>query len=210
MTTDHNALGQVRTFVWAGVADWRAETATVRLTSSGLTARGTQLGATPFPYRMEYELDARHNWVTEQLSVTIETPSSRRSIQLTHDGRGTWKCEATMDGHAGLPPPGGRASDVDGAIDCDLGFSPLTNLMPIRRHSLNTHAGGHDFVMAWVSVPDLRLIRAEQRYEHVTSDGKQSVVRYVGKHRGFTGQLTLDADGFVVAYPEMARLVAST
>lgn len=210
MTTDSAVAGSVRMFAWEGVADWRAEVATVRLTPSGLIAQGVQLGASPFPYRMEYEVHAPHNWVTERLSVTIESPSSRRSIELTHDGRGTWVCEATMAGHDQLAPPGGPASDVAGAFDCDLGFSPLTNAMPIRRLNLNTHAGGEDFVMAWVSVPDLRLIRSEQRYEHVSCDPERSIVRYVGRHRGFAGELTLDPDGFVVTYPGMARLVAST
>ncbi len=210
MTKDPDAGGRVRTFAWAGVADWRAETAEVRLTSSGLTAHGTQLGATPWPYRMEYELHAPHDWVTERLSATVETPSSRRSIELSHDGNGSWTCAATVEGQDDLPPPGGPTSEVAGAVDCDLGFSPLTNVMPIKRLGLDAHGGGKDFVMAWVSVPDLRLIRSEQHYEHVTAEPGRSIVRYVGRHRGFVGELILDRDGFVVSYPEMARLVAST
>lgn len=194
---------------WAGVQDWRAEVASVRLTGSGLSARGTQLGSSPFPYRLEYELEALNDWMTDRLSVTVETPTSRRSVDLTHDGAGTWHCTAHLDGVDDLPPPGGAPESVQGALDCDLGFSPLTNLMPVRRARVHTSPGGSDFVMAWISVPDLRLVRSEQRYEHVSSGPTQAVVRYVGRHRGFTGELTLDSDGFVVSYPGMARRVAN-
>lgn len=48
---------------------------------------------------------------------------------------------------------------VRGALDCDLGRSPLTNLMPARRHHLHEHPGAAQFLMAWVSVPDLGCIR---------------------------------------------------
>jgi hypothetical protein len=208
MTRD-DATDRSRMFAWEGVGAWRAEVATVHPTGSGLNAYGTQLGASPFPYRLHYELEALRDWVTDRLWVRVETPTSRRSVELTHDGSGSWRCEAELQGDDELPPPGGDTTTVDGAMDCDLGFSPLTNVMPIRRNRLHTDAGGGDFVMAWISVPDLRLVRSEQRYDHVRADGTQAVVHYVGRHRGFTGELVLDAEGFVMSYPEMARLVSS-
>jgi hypothetical protein len=62
-----------------------------------------------------------------------------------------------------------------------------------------------DFLMAWVSVPDLGLHPSRQRYEHVGRRGDRFVVRYVGEHRSFVRELELDEDGFVVLYPELAR-----
>lgn len=63
------------------------------------------------------------------------------------------------------------------------------------------------FLMAWVSVPDLRVVPSRQRYEHVGERDGRLVVRYVGEHRDFVGELELDDDGFVLLYPELAERV---
>lgn len=80
--------------------------------------------------------------------------------------------------------------------------------MPILRHGLDAGPGAVDFLMAWVSVPDLGLHPSRQRYEHVRTGSGEAVVRYVGAHRDFVGELRLDGDGLVLDYPELARRVA--
>jgi Uncharacterized protein conserved in bacteria len=97
-----------------------------------------------------------------------------------------------------------RAPELDGALDCDLAFSPLTNLMPVRRSALHVEQGAHDFAMAWVSVPDLAVHRSPQRYEHV----RPGVVRFVSLDSDFTAELELDSDGLVVRYPRLSERVA--
>ena len=52
-----------------------------------------------------------------------------RGLLLEHDARGGWRRD------------GAAAPELDGALDCDLGLSPLTNLMPVRRHALHEGAG---------------------------------------------------------------------
>jgi hypothetical protein len=106
-----------------------------------------------------------------------------------------------------LPDPGGDMGPLKGALDCDLGLSPLTNLMPIRRSGLNRHPGAENFLMAWISVPDLQVFASAQRYEHVRTDKEGSVVRYVdcGLFPGFKANLRLDRSGVVVHYPELAK-----
>ena len=138
-----------------------------------------QLGVEPEPYRLDYLLDVPDGWITRRLEVEASGAGWRRSLTLEHDGAGRW----TADGE--------RLADVDGALDCDLAFSPLTNLMPVRRSGLHERAGSEDFVMAWVSVPDLRVHASPQRYEHV----RPGVVRYVSLDGDFTAELELDDDG---------------
>src|SRR4029450_386870 len=94
---------------------------------------------------------------------------------------------------------GERRPDLDGALDCDLAFSLLTNLMPIRRSELHRRAGSEDFVMAWVSVPDLKLHASPQRYEHVCP----GVVRFVSLDGDFTAELEVDDDRLVARYPRV-------
>ena len=198
-----------RLVVWSGLDAWGAEVVSLDLTSGGIRASGLQVGVDPLPYRLDYRLDAGENFVTRSLDVAVEGEGWARRISLSHDGSGTWRCESGGAGRDDLPPVGGDASAVAGAMDCDLGLSPLTNLMPVRRHRLHERPGESDFLMAWVSVPDLGLHASAQRYEHVRRRADRSVVRFhdVGLHPGFVADLELDADGLVLVYPELARRV---
>jgi uncharacterized protein len=183
---------KARTLAWKGVEEWLAEIADVRLFANGLTAAGTQLGAEPLPYRAHYTLDAGDGWITRRLELAVHAADVTRELALEHDGRGAW----TIDG---APAP-----ELDGALDCDLAFSPLTNFMPIRRHGLRDGGEPRDFAMAWVSLPDLRVHRSPQRYEPV----RPSVVRFLELDGDFTAELELDDDGLVAFYPRLARRVA--
>ncbi len=168
--------------IWNGSDEWRQELCEVVLSDDGLAATGAQLGATPKPYRAAYELEVRGNWVTRRLRVEV---AGIGTLELRHDGKGRW---------AGVP----NAAELEGVLDCDLAFSPLTNVMPIRRHRLHEQPGAVDFEMAWVSLPDLAVHRDRQRYEHL-APGR---VRF--SSGDFTADLELDADGLVVTYPGLA------
>jgi uncharacterized protein len=198
--------------IWRGLDALQVEAASVDLADDGMTAAGTQIGSDPVAYRLDYRLDARSGFVTRSLEISALGRGWRRELQLRHDGNGSWTCRASADGELALPAPGCDASVLAGALDCDLARSPLTNLMPIRRSGLNQRPGSEDFVMAWVSVPDLTVVTSAQRYEHVKSceDGS-SVVRYVDRDLfdGFTADLELDVNGLVVRYPGLAERVGA-
>jgi len=194
--------------MWSGIDAWRAEVATIDLGLDGLTATGTQLGAEPLPYRLDYQLEVDKDWITRQVRLAVRGDGWSRRLELRHDGAGSWSAEADHDGEVPLPGPGGDLDAVAGALDCDLGLCPLTNVMPVRRHELHQRPGERDFLMAWISVPDLGVHPSRQRYEHVGRREDRLVVRYVGEHRGYVVELELDEDGFVLLYPQLARRVA--
>jgi uncharacterized protein len=81
----------------------------------------------------------------------------------------------------------------------DLGFSPLTNTLPILRDGLHRGGAPRDYVMALVDVPSLEVSRSEQRYEPIGA----SAVRF--RSGDFEAVLELDEDGFVVRYPGLAE-----
>ena len=93
------------------------------------------------------------------------------------------------------------------ALDCDLAWSPLTNSMPVLRHALLEGGGPVEFLMAWVSVPDLRVIPSIQRYQFMRRSGSQSIIRYESSSRDFVADLTFDEDGICVSYPGIGHAV---
>ena len=196
-----------RFVAWRGLDELRLEAARVELSRDRLRASGTQIGSDPLPYRLDYELHTEPGWVTSRLTVGAEGDDWARSLVLERSSDGRWSCTAESSGSAALGPPGGGLEGLDEAVDRDLGRCPLTNTMPVRRHGL-LEGGAVDFVMAWISVPDLGVHRSEQRYEHVGSSPAGAVVRYVGRHRDFVGELELDSDGLVVLYPQLAERLA--
>jgi hypothetical protein len=185
-----------RLLVWRGLDEWRAECASAVLHDDRLEARGVQLGSEPIPYRLDYDLETGAGFVTVRLALTATGDGWSRSLDLRRNGHGAWELPGTGAGAEELGGPGGDPAELDGALDCDLAFSPLTNFMPIRRDA----GGPADYLMAWVSVPDLRVHRSAQRYEPL---GERRV-RF-SDETGFTADLELDEDGFIERYPGLAE-----
>ncbi|MDQ3865611.1 MAG: putative glycolipid-binding domain-containing protein [Actinomycetota bacterium] len=80
----------------------------------------------------------------------------------------------------------------------DLGFSPLTNTLPILADALHQGGEPRDYAMVLVDVPSLEVVRSKQRYEPVAP----GLVRF--RSGDFEAMLELDADGFVTRYPGLA------
>jgi hypothetical protein len=180
-----------RLAIWRGVEEWRAEAARIDLDADRVAATGTQIGDDPKPYRLDYELETGKGYVTRSLRIEARGTDWGGSLDLRRDDGGRWSVD-----------PEGLAD----ALDCDLGFSPLTNLMPILRHGLHREAGSEEFTMAWVSVPELTIHVARQRYTHL----RPGLVRFEsldGQFAGFTADLELDDDGLILRYPELAERV---
>jgi hypothetical protein len=204
-----------RLLIWAGeegwAGGWRAETARVELGDGVLRATGTQLATEPLSYRLDYRLDASgEGHVTRSLCVEAVGEGWQRRLRLARDPGGEWSAEVGGEGEAHLPAPGGDTSGLGEALDCDLGFSPLTNSMPILRHGLHRRQGQVDFVMAWVSVPDLGVHVSPQRYRHLNGSADGAIVKYASLEDGkesFTADLDLDPIALVRHYPGLARRV---
>jgi hypothetical protein len=112
----------------------------------------------------------------------------RRSLELRRSPAGRWSAGAELP-------------DLTGALDCDLGLSPVTNTMPVLRHGLLASGNPVDLVMAWVSVPDLEVRTSPQRYVPLG----EGVVRFESLDDDFSAEITFDAEGLVVDYPGIAR-----
>lgn len=157
------------------------------------------------PYRLSYELATASGFATQELVAISEGAGWRRRLELRRDADSAWSSAVASDGHADLPEMQ-VLPELSDAVDCDVGRSPLTNSLPVLRLGL-LGGGEAELAMAWVSVPDLRVLRSEQRYQFVSADGDEVIIRYLGRHRSYVGELTFDQDGVVLEYPGLARRV---
>jgi hypothetical protein len=135
------------------------------------------------PLRVVYDVACNSDWQTQHVELTLVTAAGERRRRLDAPGDGRWLL-------AGEPLDG-----VDGCVDIDLGITPATNTLPIRR--LNLAVGESAAVVAtWVRFPSLAIQPLSQRYTRLTENS----YRYESG-TGFSADLTVDADGIVTAYP---------
>lgn len=185
----------------------RLEQAQVRGGPAGLQARGTilvgsgELTDADGPFRVDYELDTVADWAAHRLVVRAEGAGWRRELWLRRTDTGTWSCRRVSepDDHQ---PGIAEVAALAGALDCDLVSSALFNMMPVARSGLHREPGRRDFLMAWVSIPDLRVTASKQTYGHV----RPGVVSFASEG-GFTAEIDMDDEGYAVRYPLVALRV---
>lgn len=195
-----------RLLAWAGDDPERLETASLRLGSDGMHAIG---GARAARYVTQFELEVGDGWRTRALRVTARGFGWWRTLDLERSPQGGgWRSEARQSGEVGLPAAGlADPSSVAGALDCDLGLCPLTNTMPILRlRLLDADVPETPLVMAWVEVPSLRVVRSDQAYASSSCGGRRRV-RFRSLDGDFAADLEVDAEGVVVDYPGIGRLL---
>jgi len=181
-----------RMFVWSIDETAGFDTAWATIKGARLEAEGRAAGLLPQPYWIEYRLETDDAFATRSLEVTARWSDGSAQLDLRRSA-GQW----TMSGE---PRP-----DLVAALDTDLAACPLTNTMPILRHGLHAGPGDHSFVMAFVEVPSLNVVVSLQRYTHLRTTADGAVVRY--RSGSFQSDLEIDADGFVIAYPQLGRRV---
>ncbi|NUT31558.1 MAG: hypothetical protein HOV79_00645 [Hamadaea sp.] len=173
---------------------------------TGLVARGVAFAAAPVAYACQYALTADGAWASTRLEVSAEGAGWQRTLRMER-ASGRWRITSSEKGNLNAvaptaPLPGTEDPDrLRDALDVDLYASPLTNTLPIRRLGLLGQPVGttRTITAAWVLLPSLAVVPSEQTYT-VLGDGK---IQYASGN--FTAELTVDADGFVVDYPALAR-----
>ncbi|HEY8946142.1 MAG TPA: putative glycolipid-binding domain-containing protein [Polyangiaceae bacterium] len=201
--------------IWSKEEPFGTELAEVEFREGALSANGIAVGTfaqsggdVPLAYRLDYRLSTVERFVTARLVVQVRGNGWNRALDLRRLASGKWKCTTVAEGNVDLPPPGGDLSIVDGALDCDLALSPLTNTMPVLRHRSQESREPFEFVMALVSVPDLAVKRSVQRYAFTESTDDVLAVRFEEVDSAFVADLKFDSSGLVLEYPGLARRIA--
>jgi hypothetical protein len=88
----------------------------------------------------------------------------------------------------------GKKLELGYADFFDVFASPFFNSLPVVRDGLLDVGPPRDYVMRFVTVPALEVVRSEQRYE----PRGNRVVRYVSG--SFSADIEFDEEGFVTRY----------
>jgi hypothetical protein len=140
------------------------------------------------PCRLDYRVLCDAAFHTE--SATVEGWAGREPVRhhLAADTHRRWRLD-------GVEQP-----QVEGCIDVDLGFTPATNLLALRRLALPV--GEQAAVRsAWLDFPGFATRPLPQTY-HRTSD---TTYAYVSEGGAFTAELRTNPTGFIVDYPGLWR-----
>jgi uncharacterized protein len=206
--------GRVRRYVWMKDDPMGMEQAELSIGCGGLVARSVALGSAPVPYRLDLDLSTRADWVTRRLALTSSGDGWTRSLMLERDMAGKWTGSRTGDGmvpsvvEASVPSGTLEAAAIPAdVLDIDAQWSPVTNLMPVRRLGLDRTGSTGTFTMAWVSVPSLAVTLDEQRYTLLGVENGDVCVRFESADGSFTAVIRCDADGVALDYPGIARRI---
>jgi hypothetical protein len=163
------------------------EHCTLTQRDTGLSLVGTVLGSEAgAPVRIEYRVLTDGDGLTTAAHVRDLRGFEQRTLTLERDAKGNW----TVDG--------AKVRTLKGATDVDLGCSPSTNTLPIRRLRIGVGAS-KTIKAAWVRFPELTVVKADQTYTRVD----EFTYRYASGD--FEAELTVDDEDLVAAYADWAR-----
>ena len=149
----------------------------------GYDLKGTVLTVSKaLPYLIHYEVRCDKANRTKEVSVRLQSGETQVQLHLgICDGR-WWR-------------NGREVSALRGCADVDLGVTPATNTLPIRR--LNLGVGeSREVQAAWVKFPSLETEPLAQRYTRLSEH------RYRYESERVEVDLEVDSAGFVTHYPD--------
>jgi hypothetical protein len=144
------------------------------------------------PCHLEYRIECDPSWLTRTAKIRGHLGGVPATVELSCSPDRSWRLNGVV------------VPELQGCIDVDLGFSPSTNLLPIRRLGLAIGARA-SVRAAWVRFPELRLEVLEQSYTRVDAE----TYLYESAGGSFRRELLVNAEGFVLEYPDFWKAEAA-
>jgi hypothetical protein len=126
------------------------------------------------PCALRYRIECDDSWRTRSARIEGFANGQNVEIALAPDGR--W---------------------IDDCVDVDLGLTPSTNTLPIRRLGLQVGESA-SVSAAWLRFPELTLERLDQTYTRLA----ESLYRFETR-TGFSADLEVDEEGLVTRYGDL-------
>jgi len=138
------------------------------------------------PCCLTYEVRVNTSWQTYAAKVSGYVGKSAVVLAIALTPAKLWSLN------------GIETEEVTGCIDLDLGFTPATNLIAIRRLALNVGEQA-SAPAAWLDFPDCKLKQLEQHYHRISN----YEYAYTAPDVGYAATLEVNHYGAIVRYPDL-------
>jgi len=187
-----DATTTIRSVIWRRILDDRSfeeGVVTARADSFGIAGHviAAQDGV---PLNVRYEIACNANWSAHSVTIEQRLGDVTRQLKLERAGDG-WLVDGMHDAR------------LDGCAEPDLGLTPSTNALAIRRLDLAIGQAA-EIRCAWVKFPALSVEPSLQRYERL---GERDY-RYTNVASGFTALVAVDALALPVSYESIWTRIA--
>jgi uncharacterized protein len=143
------------------------------------------------PLIVRYDIDCGDDWSARSVTIEQRLNDAQRRLRLERAGDG-WLVDGVRD------------VQLDGCAEPDLGLTPSTNALAVRRLGLAIGQAA-EIKCAWVKFPALSVEPSLQRYERL---GDRDY-RYTNVASGFIALVAVDALGLPVSYGSIWTRIAN-
>jgi hypothetical protein len=174
----------LRRVIWRRILDDHSfEECVVTATPDGFGIAGHVVAAQDgAPLAVRYNISCGNDWSAHSVVVEQRLGNATRHLKLERAGDG-WLVGGVRDAR------------LDGCAEPDLGLTPSTNAVAIRRLDLAIGQAA-EIKCAWVKFPALSVEPSLQRYERLGDHD----YRYTNVASGFTALVVVDALALPVTY----------
>lgn len=138
------------------------------------------------PLHCSYEVETTSSWQTRKVKIKLSIGTEVQSLHLEREDDGRW-----WDGDTEL-------TAFAGMTDVDLGITPSTNSLPIRRLKLRPGESA-SMTAVWIQFPSLTIAPLPQQY---TRTGEYTY-RYESNDGAYQADLEVDEHGLVTKYADV-------
>jgi hypothetical protein len=143
------------------------------------------------PCHFHYEVVTDAVWRTRRAAVTGFLGNRAVDLRINAAGK-HWKVDGEVQ------------NSIAGCVDVDLGFTPATNLIALRRLSLKVGQRA-EAPAAYLSFPRMRFMKLPQTY-HRTG---RTEYDYEAPTVGYAGSLQVASSGAILHYPGLFERLAA-
>ena len=194
----------VRTVLWQRIDSPGSEWCALERTPDGWRVQGIVLAeVATAPVLVHYAIALASDWSTRAVEIVMRSGNAIKpeELRLTVAPEQRWQIEREPSQDESLPQDDLMA--LHGLTDVDLGFSPVTNTLPIRR--LDPAIGEAVAVTAaWVRFPELTIEPLPQTYTRLA----ERRYRYESAGGAFVTEIEVDDLGLVTTYEGGWRRIA--
>jgi uncharacterized protein len=182
----------IRRVIWRRILDDHSfEQCVVTAAPLGIGISGDVIAAQDgAPLVVRYDIGCNEAWSARFVTIEQRLGDAVRRLRLERAGDG-WLVDGVHD------------AQLDGCAEPDLGLTPSTNALAVRRLGLAI-GQALEIKCAWVKFPALSVEPSLQRYERLGDHE----YRYTNVASGFTALVAVDALGLPVSYESIWTRIA--